>query len=291
MRSFGFGFALFVVGCTSSAPDKLPGVARTPHLENAPASVACGDDVAFYGNPSPDIRYGYTFDGQGRLSHASGAYAAGGADQSIDYAWNGWNMTHMLSTHGWNDATQWINATYDGDDLTTYTWDYSTADYHDNWTYAYTDFIGPWQPTRETITQQGGDNFGYTLAYDGDGRLVTATPDGGNAINYTYDDAARVITIDSGGGAYHGTVTYDDQFREINETWGGSDPHAWASEDLYTYSGDRLDTIVYSSGTEDAPQTLTLVETDTLRYNCAAARTQNGGTNVRLMNPRARRVH
>ena len=70
----------------------------------------------------------------------------------------------------------------------------------------------------------------------------------------------------------------------------GIAPPQWLAEggDL---DGDHLDTIVYSSGTEDAPQTLTLVETDTMPYNCAAARTQNGGTNVRLMNPRARRVH
>jgi len=288
MRS-GLGFAIFVVGCTSSATEhQLPSATNTPHLDSAPASVACGDDLALYGNTTPDVRYAYGYDGAGRISHITGAYAAGGPDAAIDYTWaNDWNMTHMLEVHGWGDSRSEVTATYDGDNLVNYTWDATQADWHDAWTYAFSGFIGANQPTREIISELAGPGFGYELAYDATGRLVQAVPDSGDSTSWTYDDQARTITIDTGHGAFHGVVTYDDQDRELSESWGGSDPSAIASESVYDWTGDRLNTATYRSGTTDAPTQLELVETDTLRYDCAAARANSGRT-IRV--PKARAI-
>jgi YD repeat-containing protein len=152
------------------------------------------------------------------------------------------------------------------------------------------DFLGPWQPQREVITEQGQSPFGYTLAYDADGRLTTATPDTGDATTYTYDDAAGTLTIDTGNGAFTGVITYDTtDFRELSETWGGSDPSAWASATVYNWSGEQLDSITYSSGTQDAPKMLTTVEVDTLRYDCAMARRGGTARFIRPQGPRSTR--
>ena len=283
---------LAAAGCTSSQdPDaKLPSAQFTPHLDNAATPIACGDNVALYNDATPDLRYAYTYDANGMLSHAEGTYAAGGADETVDYAWSGDNMTHMLDQNGWGGARTEINESYDANaNLLDYTWDYTAGTYHDNWDYAFSSFAGQYQPTREVLTEQGQPSFGYTLGYDADGRLVSAAPDGGGAPElWSYDDAGLTITYDIGNGAWHGTYVYDDQFRFLSETDGGSDPSAIASTDVYNWNGETLASAVYSSGTQSAPGDVQLVETDTLQYDCAAARTA-AGRSLRVQRPRVAR--
>ncbi|MBA2539506.1 MAG: hypothetical protein H0V17_07725, partial [Deltaproteobacteria bacterium] len=52
------------------------------------------------------------------------------------------------------------------------------------------------------------------------------------------------------------------------------------------WTGDRLDSISFRSGNEGTPHDLELIQTDTLQYQCAAARTFSGRTFKR---PRVRR--
>jgi len=244
----GFGFAIFVVGCASPQDQKLPGMSITPHLESTPANAACGDDIT------------------------PGVFAAGGPDDSIDYSYDtAGNFTHMVEEHGWGDSQSEIIASYDGsNNLLDYSWSYTQADYQDSWDYVMSDF-GAAGPAREDITEAGQPSFGYALVYDGDGRLVQAVPDSGDAISYIYDDAGRTITVDEGNGAFHGVIAYDENFDETSEVWGGSDPSAFASSDVYAWNGEQLVSATYSSGTTDNPQQLALVETDTMQYACSGA--------------------
>ncbi len=266
----GFGLVLFAVGCTSSPADhKLPSARLTPHLDSATASVACGEDVAWNGDATPDERFAFTYDSNGFLTHADGAFAAGGPNESIDYSYDmAGDFTHMLDANGYGGSQSEITADYDATNgLVDYAWSYTSTSYSDAWTYAMSSFLGPWQPQREVVTEQGQPGLGYTLAYDADGRLTTATPDRGTPTTYTYDDQALTLTIDSGAGASHGVIAYDTDFRELSEVWGGSDPNAVASSTVFDWSGDQLNDITYSAGTP-----LQVVEVDTLRYSCAAAR-------------------
>jgi YD repeat-containing protein len=285
-----FGFLLLAVGCASSPSDhKLPSATFTPHLDSTPAANPCGDDIAFYGDPSPDLRYAFTYDGNGLVTHAEGVFTAGGPDDAIDYTWDASdNLTHMLEANGSNGSTE-ITAAYDATNgLTSYTWGATWGGQTDNWTYAMSGFVAPWQPTTELISEQGGGSYNYTLAWDADGRLVTATPDQGPATTYTYDDTALTITIDTGSGAFHGVISYDAQDRELSENWGGTDPQAIASAVVYNWNGDQFAGDTYSSGSPQAPQTLQLVETDTMRYDCSMSRQSSHA--VRLPRPtRARR--
>lgn len=284
----GIGFVMFVVGCAPSADHQLPSATFTPHLASATTAVACGDDIALYGNTAPDLRYRFTYDNAGRLAHADGAYTAGGNDDSIDYTWAGDNLTHLLETRGFGDSRVEITADYDASNsLIDYTWDLTEPSYHDSWSYVFSSFVGVDQPTREVITEQGQPDFGYQLAYDASHRLVTATPDSGPSTTWTYDDAARTIAIDTGSGAFHGVVAFDAQDRELSETWGGSDPSMVDSDLAYAWNGDQLDSSTYRSGTTAAPHQLATVEVDTIRYDCAMARASSG-RGIRLVSPRAR---
>jgi hypothetical protein len=275
-----FGFTLLLVGCTSAehgAPDKqLPSATFTPHLANAASDVACGDDVALYGDATPDLRYLYTYDNQGRLAHVDGTFADASPNTTVDYTWDGWNMTHMLEQHGWGDSRTEITENFTGVNLTSYTWDYSQADYHDAWTYAYSAFAGDYQPTHEDVSEAGQSTvYGYALGYDGFGRLVSATPDSGDpATTWSYDDTALTISSDWNNGAYTDVMAYDDQYRFLGETWGGSDPAAIAGDETYDWNGEQLVSAVYRSGSQDAPKQVELIETDTLRYDCSQARTR-----------------
>jgi hypothetical protein len=285
-----FALLFAAAGCTSDSDAKLPSAQFTPHLDTTASPIACGDDVALYGDTTPDLRYAYTYDTAGLLSHAEGVFTAGGADETTDYTWSGYNMTHMLDQNGWGSARTEINESYDGSsNLTDYTWDYTAGSYHDNWDYALSGFAGVGQPTREVLTEQGQPSFGYTLSYDADGRLIEAAPDDGSAPElWTYDDTGLTITYDMGNGAWHGTYVYDDQYRELSDTEGGTDPSAIASTDVYNWNGDELVSAVYSSGTQDAPTDVQLVETDTLQYNCPAARVA-AGRSLRVQRPHVAR--
>src|SRR3569832_290490 len=217
-----------VAACTSSPDPVLPGASLTPHVSALTSNVACGDDVAFYGASSPDLRYLYTWDAGSHLTHAPGTYAAGGANDEVAYEWNGDNLVHMLETRAFGDARYELTETYAGANLATYAWTTQSADYSDGWTYAYSDYQAPWQPARETVTEPGGTPFGYALAYDSYGRLTTVTPDSGDPTTYTYDDAALTITADTGNGAWTEVLTYDSAGRGRAGAWGGGGPAASA---------------------------------------------------------------
>lgn len=276
-----------LVACTSSPAPIVPGASLTPHVSALESSVACGDDVAFYGATAPDVRYLYTWDAGSHLTHATGAYAAGGANDEVSYDWNGDNLVHMLETRAYGDARYELTEAYNGDDLSTYGWTTQSADYNDGWTYAYTDYQGPWQPAHESITETGGSPFGYALSYDSYGRLTTATPESGDPTTYTYDDAALTITADTGNGAWTDVVTYDSSGRELTDAWGGSDPSAIVGDYTFAWGGDSVLSETYRSGTTDAPTTLQTIEVDTLRYDCAMARTGGTGLHARARIQRA----
>jgi YD repeat-containing protein len=272
------GLALFIFGCTSPSEHKLPSASITPHLDARPTDAACGDDVSLYGAATPDLSYTYDYDNAGRMVHATGVYAAGGANDDVTYSYDNLDrMTGMLETRGWGDTRYQITADYDTlGQLVDYAWDAQSASYTDHVTYSYSDFNSWGEPTHETITEQGQPPIDYTLDFDGDGRIVDAIQAGGPTTTYVYDDAALTLTIDTSAGAWHGVIAYDDQNRELAETWGGSDPSAIASDETYTWDGDRLLSLTYLSAQNNDPTQEQLIETDTLRYDCAAARSGHG---------------
>jgi YD repeat-containing protein len=282
------GLSITLAACTSGSERQLPTAAFTPHLDSQQAPVACGEDVAFYGNPSPDLRYLFTYDTAGRLTNATGAWANNGPTDTIDYMWSGDNLTHMLGVSGWDNSENEITAHYDASDsLLDYTWSYSDATYSDAWTYTYSSFIGVNQPTQLAITTASDPTvWSYQLAYDASNRLVQATPSSGPATTWTYDDAAGTITSDTGNGAWQDVLTFDADYRILSATWGGTDPSVIDGEQVYAWTGDQLDTVTYRSGSEQAPHQLDLVQVDTLRYDCSAART---GKTTKMINARVRR--
>ncbi len=277
------GLAILIpfTACTPSEERLLPGVGNTPHFETRSASdIACGEDISYYGNPDPDLRYTFAYDGDGRFLRADGVWAADGSTETSEYTWAGDALTRILSTSSYGASSE-VLASYDGANLIDYSWSYADAEYQDQWSYAFSEFSGAF-PARETISQQGTAVASYQLTYDVDGRLIDATPDQGPATTYSYDDAAGVITIDTGDGAFVGTLTYDADGRELAETWTGSDPSMIDSEDVFSWNGNALDSVTYRSGTEAAPHTLELVASETLRYSCEQAKRRTRS----LRNPR-----
>jgi YD repeat-containing protein len=274
------GIAFVLVGCSSAPEQKLPTASFTPHLDSQPTSVACGEDIAFYGNPAPDLRYAFTYDAAGRLSHADGAWASSGPTDTIDYTWAGDNLAHMLSVSGWDASEYEVTAHYAADNsLVDYTWGYTDANSTYALTYAYSAFAGVNQPTRLEITEQGDPTvWGYSFVYDTADRLVQAVPDAGAPTTWSYDDDAGTITSDTGNGAWTDVVTYDADFRLLSFAWGGNDPSVIEGEQVYTWNGDSLANVTYSSGTEQAPHQVSLVQTDTMRYDCSMARLHAGKT-------------
>ena len=85
--------------------------------------------------------------------------------------------------------------------------------------------------------------------------------DGVSVTTYSYDDDTRTLVVDTDDGAYHGEIDYDDDARELSETWGGSAAGADHSRTTYRYAGAQLLAVSYEVG---AP--LAVVEVDTLRY-------------------------
>lgn len=276
--------ALLVAACSTSTDNPtdnpidnptdnpLPGATNTPHMQSMAMNVACGQDVAFFGAPTPDLRYAFTYDTSSRLLNANGVWVESGTLDTTDYTWAGFNVTNILSTSGWDGSEEEISASYDAtDNLLAYTYSITTPDFSDAVTFTFTNFIGPGQPTRQTLTQAGQPAFGWNLAYDSFDRLVTAVPDSGPSTTWTYNDVARTITVDTGNGAFVGVMTYDVQNRPISETYTGSDPQMIDYDETYTWSGNDLDTITTRSGSPQAPHTLEVMATATMRYNCATA--------------------
>ena len=269
MTRIWLGLAL--VACSAPADHKLPGASITTHLARATSSPACGVELAFRAGGTPDLRYRYDYDDAGRLVHATGTYAAGGPDDLVDYAYDHLgHMMHQLETRGWGNTRAEVTANYDTlGDLVDYTWEQSGAGYRDRVHYTFSDFTDTGQPTREQVAQLGQPDVGYRIEYDSSARVSQYVQDGGPTTRYTYDDeATRTITIDTGDGAFHGVLSYDDRDHEQSETWGGTDPSAIARDDEYVWSGDRLVSVTYRSATMDAPTQLETVEIDTLRYDC-----------------------
>jgi YD repeat-containing protein len=261
---------LALAACSAPADHKLPSATITTHLLARTSTLACGVDLAFH-TTSPDLRYRYTYDEAGRLVHADGTYTAGGADDTVDYSYdNLGHMMHQLETRGWGDARGEVTANYDTlGDLVDYTWEQTAPGYRDRTHYAFGDFTDTGQPAREVVAEQGQADATYRIDYDASARISQYVLDGGPTTRYTYDDeATRTITIDTGDGAFHGVLSYDDRDHEQSEVWGGTDPSAIAREDVYVWSGDRLVSVTYRSATADAPTQLQTVETDTLRYDC-----------------------
>ena len=280
-----YGFVLLAAACTSAPSEhKLPSATLTPHLDSAPTTSPCGEDVAWNGDTTPDIRYAFSYDGNGLLVHADGVVTAGGPDDVYDYTYDAAeNLTHMAEVYGTYGGTD-ITAAYDPTNgLTSYSWSSTWNGTTDTWTYTMSSFGAPYQPGAEVISEQGGPTITYALAYDADGRLVTATPDSGDATTYTYDDQAHTITSDTGNGAYHGVYTYDDQFRELSEVWGGTAQGMIDWSSVLAWNGDELASSTYSSGTAQDPHTLNPVEVGTMRYSCAMARA--GQRKVQLIRP------
>lgn len=285
MRSC-IGLTICLVGCTSPEEAKLPSATFTPHMEAQVSSIACGEDIAFYGSPTTDLRYDFVYDGAEHITAANGTWLDYGATESTAYTWNGDNLTHMLWTTSWDSSQVEITASYDAaNNLVDYTWAAATPDYQDAWTYSFSNFAGPYEPLREVISQSGQPVVSYDLVYDDD-RLVQAIPDSGPSTTWSYDDVARTITVDTGNGAFVGVMTYAADYRPLSSSWTGTDPSMIDGDEVYAWNGPRLDTITYRSGTEDAPHQLDLVEVETMRYSCAMARA--GARTKRFKSPPTR---
>lgn len=271
LASLTFAMSL-VAGCGGSGgSQKLPGLSFTPQLSARQAGIACGDDVDWSGDGSLDARYTYAFDDAGQLSHATGVFTAGGPDDNLDYSYDGaGNFTHLLESTGAGGSTYEVSATYDGGNLATYATAYDGPDGHQGYTYALSDYTNA-QPGTEVISVDGGGTETWTLSYDADGRLVSASSDQGDRETWTYDDAAGTITVEEDGGAFTGVIAYDADFREMSEVWGGSSPAAVASVTTFTWEGEELVSESFQSGTEEAPTVLQMWEVDTLRYDCESA--------------------
>jgi len=269
-----FGCALLLAGCSTSPTDNpLPSATNTPHLQSLVTNVACGQDIAFYGSPTPDLRYTFTYDSGARLTHAEGVWVESGTIDTSDLTWAGDNLTHMISTSGWDGSESEVDAHYDAaNNLVDYTYAFTSPDYQDAWTYSFSSFIGAGQPTRQVITHAGQPAVSYDLVYDANDRLVAAIPDSGPSTTWTYDDVARTIIEDTGNGAFVGLLAYDAQNRELSAAYTGSDPSVIDYDVTYAWAGDDLDTIMYRSGSEQAPHQLEVFEVDTMRYACASAR-------------------
>ncbi len=272
-----------VAACGTPADHKLPGASITPHLEAVVTSAACGDDVSYDGDSATDISYTYDYDTLGRLVHATGVYAAG-PDDSIDYSYDYLDhATHTIETRAWGNMRIEVSSDYDTlGDLIEYTW--AGGGYNDNYHYVFSAFNDAGAPTRELISQFGQPPVSDQLDYDPSGRIMVIVQNDGSTTTYTYDDSdTRTITIDTDNGAFHGVIVYDDQDHELSESWDGTDPGLIAEDSRYEWSGNRLLTETYRSGSTGAPHQLTTFELDTLRYDCPSAR-----RTTRLPHPRPR---
>jgi YD repeat-containing protein len=250
---------LLLAACGTPTGHKVPGRSPMPQPTQHASPPACEDDVALSGDAAPDIRYVYAYDGHGRVAHMLGTFAAGGADETIDYGYD--NLGHLMRTHDARGADVVLDVTAEYDtlgDLLVY--DYAAPG--DTRHYEMSAFTDAGLPTAE-LASFGGPAIHVQLDYDAFGRLARTTDDTGSTTTYRYDDDGRTLSIDTDGGKFHGEVVYDDRDRELSEAWGGSDPSAVPSETDYAYDGDRLLSVTMRQGSP-----LATVETDTLRYTC-----------------------
>src|SRR5262249_16711211 len=118
----------------------------------------------------------------------------------------------------------------------------------------------------------------YNLVYDASDRLVQAVPDSGPATTWTYDEVARTITASYDNGAYVDVMAYNADYLPLTESWTGSAAGVIDAAETYAWNGTQLDTTTYRSGSEAAPHQLDVIQVDTMRYSCAAARAAAGRT-------------
>jgi YD repeat-containing protein len=263
--------AIALAACGNPTDRKLPGASITPHFTRRSTPPACGEDITFAGATTPAVRYAFSYDGFGQLAHATGVYAAGGANDEVDYLYdNLGHMMHMLESRTLGDGRYEITADYDTlGDLLDYTWEETDPSYHSLERYLYSEFTDTGQPTREVLSTSGQADVHYQLDYDASGRIAIVLADGGSTTTYSYDDAeTRTITIDTDNGAVVGVIEYDGGDHELSEHWDGSDPNLIANAIDYTWTGDRLVGEVVSYGSEQAHHQLEVVETHTIRYDC-----------------------
>jgi hypothetical protein len=212
-------------------PAKLPGASLAPALARPQANM-CGFDLDWDADSRVDLRYRFTLDDLGRLSHGRGIYTTPRADSTIEYEWD--NLDHFVryvETYG--NARYETSALYTSlGDLVEYT---QTQQGHVQRT-TYSELTEMGLPTREVI-DYGTEQYTFALEYDAWSRILRAAPAEGPPTIYSYDDDARTTIIDSQGGAYRGVVVYDDQNHMLSETWTGEGA---TREDLYAYDGERL---------------------------------------------------
>jgi len=263
-------FFVLLIGC-SSPEHKLPTATFTPHLTAHDASIACGEDVAYNGNPTWDLRYAFVYDANDRLTSGTGTWANAAAVDTFAYTYAGDNFTSFVYTSGWDNSQETVDVTYDAsNNMTGYAWSYAG----DTWSYAFSSFVGANQPAREDVIHGSDPAFGYDLAYDANHRLVSAVPTTGPTWTWTYDEAALTITADAGD--YHGVYTYDADDKPLSEVWTATDP-ANDSSTTYAWNGDQLVSVSSTYGSDS--------EISTMRYDCSTARKASGHT-TKVIRPR-----
>jgi len=259
--------ALVLAACSPAPQRKLPGVTIVPKLGRTErAAEACGFDIAFDASAAVSVRYTNMYDELGRVIRVAGRYADLGPDDIIDYSYDHLDhLTHSLETRGAGYDRAEETEDYDTlGDLVAYTLEQTGPGYSATTKYIYRDFSASGRPATEIVGYTGSPDAIYQLAYDANDRLLAAVLEGGSTTTYTYDDdATRSVTIDTDHGAFTGVVLYDDQSRELEETWGGSDPQAQHQQTTYAWAGDRLSSITFMQGTP-----LATVEVETPRYRC-----------------------
>ena len=263
MRRLLLLVVILAAACDPPVVKRVPGASTTPQLAIARSSRACGFDVS--DGSTAAARYRYRYDARGRIAHATGTFTTGGDPDQIDYVYDHLDhLTHMVERRG---ATTEVDQTESYDSLGDLI-EYTITQPSGTTRYTYSDLTATGQPKAEVISSGIGLASRYLLSYDATDRLVTATLLGGATTTYTYDDVAgRSLTVDTDNGSFHGVYLYDDQNRELSETWGGSDPRATASATFYAYTGEQLSTITYQQAAATG-EPLATVEIDTMRYTC-----------------------
>ncbi len=251
---------LALAACDGSPVHELPGVALAPKLRSTLPAAACGTEIAFAENGPIEMRYRYLYDAFGRLSFARGELLQSRYEDTIEYRWDNLDQMSSIVQHSsWDRRVVEIEALYSTlGDLDEYT--YRRNGEVERHTYGDRDARG--LPGRETIALGGKAGVPvatFALHYDASGRLVLATADGTTTV-YSYDDDARTITIDTDDGAVLGVIELDDSNRELSERWTGTDPSAIDSEQIFTWSGDRLERMTYRE--EDS------LQIETYLYDC-----------------------
>jgi hypothetical protein len=242
---------LLLAACEGPAhPAKLP--SASPLSIARPEPQMCGIDIDWNGDKRPDLRYRFTLDELGRISHGDGVYTAQHATAAMDYEWDNLDrVVHYVetaSTYRYESTALYSSL---GDLL-----EYTTVQRGRTQRTTYSDLTETGMPRHEVIVDAGIE-YPLALEYDAWSRITRAAPPDGPPTIYSYDDDARTTLIDSQGGAYHGVVIYDEQNHMLSETWTGEGTD---TADEYTYDGERLLTAQHSESG--------VTQIDTYRYTC-----------------------